>query len=223
MPQELVEAGHAGLDVVDGAAGAVLPAVGHVLLEAADAVVHVVDAAAAGLLHDRLDALAFGERVEHRGDRADLQRVGPEEHEVVEDAVHLGERHAQPHGPLGDLDPGEALGGEGHSEFGGERRQPVVPVGQQHDLPEVAHLVELLGAAVHVADDRLAFGDALAVDPQLEPEHPVRGGVLRADVEHHVGRLGGGAHADDQLFAHPLIVPVSSRFGKRSHGKARVP
>ena len=79
--------------------------------------------------------------------------------------------------------------GEHDAELVGERRQPVVPVGQHDDLPVVAHLEQLLGAAVHVADDRLRGHDALAVEHEPQPQHAVRGRVLRPDVEHHV--LGG--------------------------------
>ncbi len=70
-----------------------------------------------------------------------------------------------------------------------------MPVGQHEDLAVVAHLEELLGAAVHVADDRLGADDPLAVDDDPQPQHAVGGRVLRADVEHHVGR-GEAARAD---------------------------
>ena len=144
-------------------------------------------AAAGDLLHDGLQGLALAEGVEDRRDRADLQRVGAEEHQVVEDPVELGEGGAQPDRPLGHLDAHQPLDGHGHAELVAEGAQPVVPVGQHEDLAVVAHLEELLGAAVHVADDRLGAEHPLAVEVEPEPEHPVRGRVLRADVEHHVG------------------------------------
>ncbi len=159
----------------------------HLLLEAADPVEHVVDPPAGGLLHHRLQRLALPEGVEHRRDRADLHRVRAEEHQVVEHPVQLGQRHPQPDRALGDLHAHQPLDGEHHAELVGEGREPVVPVGQHDDLPVVADLEELLGAAVHVADDRLAGDHPLAVEDQLQPQHAVGGGVLRADVQHHVG------------------------------------
>ena len=93
--------------------------------------------------------------------------------------------------PLRHLHAEHPLDGEHHAELGGERREPVVPVGEHDDLPVVADLEQLLDAAVHVADDRLAVDDPLAVEGEPQPEHAVGGGVLRADVEDHV--LGGQA------------------------------
>ena len=40
---------------------------------------------------------------------------------------------------------------------------------------------------------------ALAVEDQPQPQHAVRGRVLRADVEHHVGGVQPGAGADGYL------------------------
>ena len=87
--------------------------------------------------------------------RAELERVGAEEHQVVEHPVQLGEQRARPHRPLRHLHAEHPLDREHHAELVGERGQPVVPVGQHDDLPVVAHLEQLLRAAVHVADDRL--------------------------------------------------------------------
>jgi hypothetical protein len=165
----------------------VCPAGGHILLDAADAVEHVVHAPAGRLLHDGLQRLPLPERVEDGGDRADLQRVRAEEHQVVEHAVELGEQRAEPDGTLGHLEAHHPLDSERDAELVAERGQPVVPVGEHEDLPVVAHLEQLLGAAVHVADDGLGLDDPLAVEPQAQPQHAVGRRVLRADVEHHVG------------------------------------
>jgi hypothetical protein len=119
-----------------------------------------------------------------------------------------------------------------------------VPVRQHDDLPVVAHLEQLLRAPVHVPDDRLGGLHPLPVEGQPQPQHAVRGRVLRADVEHHVGGgevrigqlLGAGPQADDQLpgRVHPCIlppVPVPAghlpyrgvRFGRRARAAGRVP
>jgi hypothetical protein len=83
-----------------------------------------------------------------------------------------------------------------------------VAVGQCHDLPVVAHLEQLLGAAVHVAHDRLGADDALTVHDQAKSKHAVGRRVLRPDVEHHVGRgerSGAGSNGE------------FSRHGRRRH------
>ena len=123
----------------------------------------------------------------------------PEEHQVVEHPVQLGEQRAHPDGALGDLHAEHPLDGEDDAQLVGERRQPVVAVGEHDDLPVVARLEELLRAAVHIADDRLRVLDPLAVEDEAQPQHAVRGRVLGADVEHHVGALRRAADADRGL------------------------
>ncbi len=81
--------------------------------------------------------------------------AGPtEEGEMVEHAVQLGQQRARPGRTLGHLEPEHALRGEHDAELVGEGGQPVVPVGQHQGLSVVAHLEELLGAAVDGSDDR---------------------------------------------------------------------
>ncbi len=180
---------------------------GQVLLEAADAVEHVVHPAAGQLLHHRLEGLALAEGVEDRRDRAELERVGAEEHQVVQHPVELGQQGAQPDRADRDLHAQHPLDREDDAELVAERGQPVVPVRQHDDLPVVADLEQLLRAAVHVADDRLAVDDPLAVQGQPQPEHAVGGRVLRADVEHHVGGRQLRAAAGPA----PLVRRVESR------------
>ena len=118
---------------------------------------------------------------------------------MVEHPVQLGERGAQPDGPLRYFEAHQALDREDDAQFVAERRQPVVPVGQHDDLPVVADLEQLLRAPVHVPDDGFGADQPFAVEDQLEAEHPVRRRVLRPDVEHHVGRFEAGTGADGQL------------------------
>jgi hypothetical protein len=175
--------------------GTAQPARGQVLLETADPVEHVVHPAAGQLLHHGLDGLALAECVEDRRDRTELERVRAEEHQVVEDPVELGHQGADPDRPLGHLQAHHPFDREHHAELVGESRQPVVPVRQHDDLAVVADLEQLLRAAVHVPDDRLAGDDPLAVQGDPQPQHAVRRRVLRADVQHHVGRREVGAAA----------------------------
>src|SRR5437868_11353328 len=80
-----------------------------------------------------------------------------------------------------------------------------MPVGQHDDLAIVAHLEELFGAPVHIADDGFGGDDPLPVEDQLQPQHTVGGRVLRTDVEHHVSRfelICADAYAYGRLLRH---------------------
>jgi ABC-type branched-subunit amino acid transport system substrate-binding protein len=87
------------------------------------------------------------------------------------------------------------------------------------NMSRVAMLGELLRAPVHVADDRLAVHDPLAVEREPQPEHAVRSRVLRSDVEHHV--LGGEPLAAAALVpgqtgpAEDVTKPVTGSRGAR--------
>ena len=149
-------------------------------------------------------------------DAAQLQRVRAEEHQVVQHPVQLGEQRTRPHRALGDLHAEHPLDGQDDAQLVGERRQPVVAVGEHDDLAVVARLEELLGAAVHIADHRLGVLDALAVQDEPQPQHAVRGGVLRADVEHHVGALRRAADADRRLRHGNSVALCSATPGPES-------
>src|SRR5947209_3044326 len=88
-----------------------------------------------------------------------------------------------------------------------------MPVGQNDDLAVVANLEELLGASVHVADDRLSRDDPLAVQPKDEAQHPMRRRVLRPDVEHHVSR-GQVAGGHRQLGRHDVDRATRTAVGR---------
>ena len=127
---------------------------------------------------------------------------------MAEHPVEFGEESPRPDRSDGDLHAEHRFDTEDDAEFVGEGGQPVVPVSQDDDLAVVAHLEELFGAAMHVADDRLGAHDPLAVDDDPQPENPVRRWVLRPDVEDHVGaREAAGPHADHDVAA----------FGRSAH------
>ncbi len=66
------------------------------------------------------------------------------------------------------------------------RVQVVLAIGPRDDLVVLAVLADLLEPAVQVADVRDAADDRLAIELEHEPEHAMRGRVLRADVDEHV-------------------------------------
>jgi len=119
---------------------------------------------------------------------------------VAQDAGELGHQSAGPGGALGYFHAEHGFDAKGDAELVGKPRQPVVAVGQSHDLPVVAHLKQFLGAAVHVANDRLCGDDSLTVNDESQSQHAVSGWVLGPDVEHHVGRFEpAGTHSDGEL------------------------
>ena len=62
-------------------------------------------------------------------------------------------------------------------------REVVHPLDERDDLPVGLVLAVLLDAGVHVADDRLDVAHDLALERRDQPQHAVRGGVVRAEVE----------------------------------------
>jgi len=126
-----------------------------------------VHPAARDLLQDGLKLLPLAEREEDRRDRTELEGIGAKEHQVAHHAGELGQQGACPRRAFGHLHAEHLLRHQGDAELVGEPGQPVMAVGQDHDLSVVAHLEQLLGAAVHIAHDRLGADDALTVDDQL--------------------------------------------------------
>ena len=210
---EGLEVGQPSANCRHGVRDALEPSRREVLLQAADAVEHVVHPTTGGFLHDRLQLLSLTERVEDRGDGTELEGVGAEEHQVVEHPVELGQQRARPDRAFRHLHPQHPFHAEHHAELRRERGEPVVAVGQDDDLAVVAHLEQLLGAAVHVAHDGFGRDDALAVDDDPQPQHAVGRGVLRADVQDHVrGGQAARTHADRELTSafgggHPASLP----------------
>jgi hypothetical protein len=112
---------------------------------------------------------------------------------VGHDAVELQVDHAQVLRALGHLDLDQRLDrpAEGHRvEVVG---QVVHALDHRDDLPVGLVLRGLLDARVHVADDRFDIAHDLALERHDQPQHPVRGRVVRAEVERQ--QLLGGVLA----------------------------
>ena len=171
----------------------VAPAVGQVGGHAAGADVVVVHPQAGDLLEDPQALLAVAPAVDHHRHRADVHAVGGEEQQVGRHPVQLGDEHADPLRPLGDVlvDAEQLLGGERERQLVEERRG-VVHAGDVRGALEVGEvLTRLLHAGVQVADDRLRAQHGLALELEHEAQHAVGAGVLRTHVDDHglvVGR-----------------------------------
>ena len=141
---EAADAAHDGLGVGD-------PALGQVVLEAADAVEVGVEAPAGDGLDLVEHVLAVAEGVERRRHGPELDAQVAEEQHDVGQAGHLEEDRADVLGPGRGLDLHQLLGGEDEGHLVGEAAQPVDAVDQGRDLRVGADLGELLVAPVHVA------------------------------------------------------------------------
>ncbi len=137
---------------------------------------------------------------------------------MVQHPVQLGQQRPHPHGPLGDLHAEHPLDRHDHAQLVRERGQPVVAVREHHDLPVVAGLEEFLRTAVHVADHRFGADDPLAVQDEAQAQHAVRGRVLGADVEHHVGALRRSADTDRGLRHTGIVSALGWTHGNGDDG-----
>jgi hypothetical protein len=156
-----------------------------VLRDAAGADVRVVHPQAGDQLEDPQDLLAGGEPDRHDRGRAELVAAGGQAHQVRGDPVELHHQDADLGGPDGDVvgDPEQLLHREAVRGLLEQRGDVVHAGAERHALGPGAELHVLLDAGVQVADARSGLGHRLAVDLEHEPEHAVRGRVLRAHVD----------------------------------------
>ncbi len=153
--------------------------------EAPDPPVGDHHAGAGYVLHERVDLLAAAEQVPEVRQGAEVDEVRPHADEVVHDARQLAEDHADPLRARRDLDAQELLDRHRVSHVVQERAHVVEPVRVGEDLLPRMELGHLLEAAMEIADLGDRFDDRLAVEPALEPEGPVHGGMAGPDVDHH--------------------------------------
>ena len=148
--------------------------------EAADSSDHRVDAAARGPLQKFLELLSDSKA------RRSVRYGRPDEEERCRDAIHLGEQGARPGGALRGNDAHRCFDGEGDSEFGGEGREPVVPIREHKDLPVVARLEEFLGAAMQEADPGIGRSDDVIFEFQSQLKCAVLRGVEVTEIEDEI-------------------------------------
>ena len=131
------------------------------------------------------DPVALAEAVPEHRDRAEVQRRRPQPDEVGVDPVELEEDRAQVLGPRRDLQPDEALDGAAVGLHLEEVGDVVHPLDEGDDLPVALVLAGLFDPGVDVADHRLEVAHDLAFEVDDQAQHPVRGGVVRPDVDRH--------------------------------------
>jgi hypothetical protein len=154
--------------------------------QAADAEVGRRHALARGGLDQVEDALALAEAVEEDGHRADVERVRPQPDHVRGDALQLAHQDADDLRALGNLKPQQLLDRHAVGEVVPQRVEVVHAVGDDDALLVLLVLEELLHPRVQVADVGHALDDQLAVEDEFQPEHAVRGRVLRPERDGHL-------------------------------------
>ena len=107
----------------------------------------------------------------------------------------------------------------------------VHPLDERDHLPVGLVLAVLLDAGVHVADVRLHVAHDLALERHQQPQHPVRGGVVRAEVDgqqllasarrRRAGRRGLGGELDRYAGGQLPTLPSGSRSLTRTTAASR--
>ena len=156
---------------------------------------------------------ALAEGIQEYRHRPQVERIGTQPHQVVQDAGDLIEHGADVLRTLRRFDP--------HQRF--DRTHVGVLVAHHRDVVESIHvadrLVERLGfsqffrATVQQADVRVGAHDGFAIHFQDQTQHAMRGRMLRAEVHGVVadflaafGRIAGKRNAG-RLHGHGLASP----------------
>ena len=202
-----------------------------VLDDAAHLEVARVEALAAGHLEQvEREVAVTAAPPEHR-DRADVEGRGRDPEQVRGDPVQLEVDHAQPLRALGDLLVEQALHGHAERHRVEVVREVVHPLDERDDLPVLLVLAALLDAGVDVADDRLDVAHDLALERREQPQHAVRGRVVRADVDreelvvllaHRLHRHGALALAVGHAGAARSSCPARQSYQRGSFGSLNV-
>ena len=177
--------------------------------QAADAKGVGGQARAAILLKDFQNFFPLAEAVEDRRHRPDIQRVRAQPEQVAGDALQLGEDGAHPARPRRRFRAQQFFHRFAVAQAVGDRRHVVGAVHVGSELSIGTGLADFLHPAVQVADDAFRTDDFFPVELQLDAQHAVGGGVLRAHVEDDfIGAQYGGA--DGGCLSHdycPLSIP----------------
>jgi hypothetical protein len=112
--------------------------------------------------------------------------VRAEPHQVVQDARDLVEHDTNVLRANRRRDSQQALDREHVTMLVAHHRYVVEPIHVADRLVERLALGELLRRAVQQADVRIGLLDDLAVELEHEPQHAVRGGMLRAEIQREV-------------------------------------
>ena len=167
------------------------------------------------------DLVPLAEAVPEHRDRAEVERRGAEPDQVGLDPVELHVEHAQVLGARRDLQLEQALDAAAEGLHVEEVGEVVHPLDERDHLPVALVLAVLLDPGVHVADHRLQVDDDLALEGDQQPQHPVRGRVVRAHVDRQQLLLGLQALASVGALRLLLRRPGRSTRPRRSRAMPR--
>ncbi len=154
-----------------------------ILVDAAGTEIVGVETRPAGALVEDHQLFALFVAPQRGRQGADVHGLHGRVQQVVPDPADFRIEHPDQLGPVGNLNAEQLLDGQAEGVFLVHRRDIVEPVQIGHVLQIGARLHQLLGAAVQQADVRIDAFDDLAVQLQHQPQHAVRGRVLRAEVD----------------------------------------
>ena len=133
-------------------------------------------------LVDVEQVFAFAEAIQEDGHGAEVEAVGAQAKQVREDPGDLVEHHADVLGADRHLDTEQLLDRHHVGVLVAHHGGVVEPVHIRHCLDEGPVLGELLRGAMQQPDVRVGALDHLAVEFQHQPQHAVRGRVLRPEI-----------------------------------------
>ncbi len=193
-----------------------LPAPRRLQRQPADAKVAGHHALAGEHFEDAQDVFALAEAVEEDRHGADIDGVRAQPDQVAVEARQLRQHHPHPLRLRRNLQAEQFLYRQAPAQVIRQRRQVIHPVGERDRLLIELDFEFLFDAGVQVADVRLAMHDGFAIEFHQQPQHAVRGRMLRAHIEHQRASAGGGLFALQRgsdswrvRFAHgQILAPV---------------
>ena len=127
--------------------------------------------------------LALAERVQEHRHRAEIQTVGTDPHQVVQDAGDLVEHRADPLRAFRRLDPHQGFDRADVGVFVAHHRHVIQSIHVTDRLVEWLGFGELFGAAMQQPDVGIGALDDFAVHFQNQAQHAVRGRMLWAEIQ----------------------------------------
>ena len=168
----------------------VLPSARRLQRQPADADVAGHHALAGKHFENAQNVFALAEAVEEHAHRADIERVRAQPHQMAVQPRKLGHHHAHPLRARRNLDLQQLFHRQRVHQIVRKVGQIVDAVGQRDHLLPGLLLALLFDAGVQEADVGHGLDDGLAFQFEHDPQHAVRGGMLRPHVERHAPRRG---------------------------------
>ena len=140
-------------------------------------------ALAGGGLKDVVEFFALIERIQKRGEAAEVEGGGADAEQVIADPRQLGEKSAQVFAARRQFDAEEFLDRVVPGDFVGGRRDVIHAIDDRDVLVEVEIFAEFLETAVEKADVRHRLDHGFAVEREDEAQRRVRGGMLGTEIQ----------------------------------------